>query len=434
MGFEVNVRLLSQLSQDELARLKQRAELDIAGVLTDVQTIVEEVKQRGDDAILEHLEKYDKVKLSTAELKVSPAEFHDAEKKLDTAIKMAIEQATDNITRFHKEQMPREIWFTEIGQGILAGEKITPIEKVGLYVPRGKGSFPSVMLMLAIPAKVAGVRDIIVCTPPNEDGSVDAASLYGASLAGVKNLYKVGGASAIASMAYGTQTIPKVYKIVGPGNPYVSAARRLVYGTVDVGLPAGPSEAVILADGNANPQKVALDLLIEAEHGPDSAAILVTTSKALADAVAEILPVLIKDIPQPRRDYCEKTLSNYGGILVTDNMEDAVDFVNDYAPEHLEVHVREPLTILGQLHNAGEIMLGENTPISISNYCLGTNAVLPTGGFAKVYSSVSVFSFLKRISVSYLTSEGLDKLKTTTKALANYEGFPTHAMAVERRK
>jgi histidinol dehydrogenase len=290
------------------------------------------------------------------------------------------------------------------------------------------------MLMLTIPATVAQVEKVVVCTPPNPDGSVDGASLFAANLVGVKDIYKVGGASAIAGMAYGTPTVPKVDKIVGPGNPYVAAAKWLLYGTVDVGLPAGPSEAIILADDSANPQKVALDLLIEAEHGPDSASTLVTPSRPVADAVATLIPTLVGKLPQPRREYCETVLSGYGGILITDTLKAAIDFVNDYAPEHLEVHVKEPLAILEQLQNAGEIMLGEHTPISISNYCLGTNAVLPTGARAKTYSSVSVFSFLKRTSVSYLTAEGFDRLQATTRTLADYEGFPAHAMAIEKRE
>jgi histidinol dehydrogenase len=434
MGFRVKTRVLSQLSHDEVAQLKRRAETNIEGVIADARLIVEQVKASGDDAILAHLEAFDSVKLTAPELKVSDPEFEEAEQKLDPAVKTAINQAANNITKFHKEQMPSKLWFAELESGILAGEKITPMEKVGLYVPRGKGTFPSVMLMLTIPATVAQVEKVVVCTPPNPDGSVDGASLFAANLVGVKDIYKVGGASAIAGMAYGTPTVPKVDKIVGPGNPYVAAAKWLLYGTVDVGLPAGPSEAIILADDSANPQKVALDLLIEAEHGPDSASTLVTPSRPVADAVATLIPTLVGKLPQPRREYCETVLSGYGGILITDTLEAAIDFVNDYAPEHLEVHVKEPLAILEQLQNAGEIMLGEHTPISISNYCLGTNAVLPTGARAKTYSSVSVFSFLKRTSVSYLTAEGFDRLQQTTRTLADYEGFPAHAMAIEQRE
>jgi len=290
------------------------------------------------------------------------------------------------------------------------------------------------MLMLSIPAMVAKVEKVIVCTPPGEDGTIDAASLYAAELCGVKNVFKLGGIQAIAAMAIGTDTVPKVSKILGPGNTYVTAAKRLLFGTVDVGLPAGPSEAIILADEHADPRIAALDLLIEAEHGPDSAALLVTHSVQVAEGAKAALVGFLEDLPAHRRGFCVTVLSGHGGIMLTSSLEESFAVVNDYAPEHLEILVEDPLGALGKIKNTGEVLLGKHTPISIANYCLGLNAILPTGAFAKSYSSVSLFDFLKRTGVGYLTREGFDSLKETTAVLAEYEGFATHAQAVLKRE
>ena len=388
----------------------------------------------GDTAVVEYVRKFDYAGATSATLKVSEQEFETARKTVDPAIKSAIEQAFTNVREVHQRQMPEEIQLAEIDEGVFAGEKVTPIASAGLYVPRGKGAFPSVMLMLAIPATVAGVKKVIVCTPPDKEGNVEPASLVAAEMAGVKEVYKLGGIQAIAAMALGTATIPKVDKITGPCNIYGSAAKRLLYGTVDVGLPAGPSESIILTDEATDPQLAALDLLVEAEHGPDSAALLVTHSEAVANAVAEHVPQYLQRLPQWRREFCEKGLSSYGGIVLTANLEESIAFVNDYAPEHLEILVKEPFAILGRIENAGEILLGPYTPIPTANYCLGVNAILPTGGFARSYSAVSVFEFLKRSGIGYLTQTGFDRLKKTTHTLADYEGFPAHAMAIKERE
>jgi histidinol dehydrogenase len=281
---------------------------------------------------------------------------------------------------------------------------------------------------------VAKVPKVIVCTPPDKNGFVEPASLVAAQLAGVKDVYKLGGIQAIAAMALGTESIPKVDKITGPCNVYGSAAKRLLYGTVDVGLPAGPSESIILTDETTDPQLAALDLLIEAEHGPDSAALLVTHSEEVALKASEFVSHYLKQLPDWRREFCEKGLSSYGGILLTSSLEESIAFLNDYAPEHLEILVKDPFSILGEIVNAGEILLGPYTPIPTANYCLGVNAILPTGGFARSYSAVSVFDFLKRSGIGYLTREGFNKLKKTAYTLADYEGFPAHALAIKERE
>jgi len=274
---------------------------------------------------------------------------------------------------------------------------------------------------------------VIVCTPPTADGGVDDASLFTAQLCGVKEVYKVGGSQAIAAMAFGTQTIPKVSKVIGPGNAYVSAAKRLLYGKIDVGTPAGPSESIILCDENADAQIAAIDLLIEAEHGPDSTALLVTHSKELAEKVEKLLPDLVDNLPEERKNFCRTVFSHFGGIVLTANLEASLQFVNDFAPEHLEVLVDEPMSVLAEIKNAGEILLGPYTPITTGNFSLGVNAILPTGGFARTFSCVTVFDFLKRSSIGYMTKEGYDSIKDTARKFAEYEGFPAHANAIKLR-
>lgn len=424
---------LKHLSAEARAKIMRRAEQDIRNLLPLAQEVIDRVHNEGDAAVVDYARRFDAKEFDASMLKATPEDFAAARAALSPEIIAAIELAHENILTFHEEQMPEKMWFTEVKPGIMAGEKITPIASAGLYVPRGKGAFPSVMLMLATPAKVAGVPRVVVVTPPRPDGKADDASLVAAEICGVDEVYVVGGMQAVAALAYGTQSIPKVNKIIGPGSSYVSAAKRLLYGTVDVGLPAGPSEAIILADENVDPRLAALDLLVEAEHGPESAAILVTHSRAVAEQAVAILPEYIAQLPEWRRAFVTNVLNNYGGILLTDSLEESIQFVNDYAPEHLEVLVKDPFIALNKLHNAGEILLGELTPIPTANYALGLNAILPTGGFAKTFSSVSVWDFLKRSGVGYLSREGYERLQGAVATLADYEDFPSHAFAIRKR-
>jgi histidinol dehydrogenase len=424
---------LAKLDQEALGRLMRRAEKDIRDLLPLAQEVIDRVRTDGDAGVVEYARRFDAQGFEASMLRATPADFAAARQSLEPNVMDAIQQAHANIHRFHEEQMPEPMWFTEVQPGIMAGEKISPVTSVGLYVPRGKGAFPSVMLMLATPAKVAGVPRIIVVTPPTPEGKADAASLVAAEICGIDEVYVVGGMQAIAALAYGTQSIPRVDKIIGPGSSYVSAAKRLLYGTVDVGLPAGPSESIILCDEHADPRLAALDLLVEAEHGPESAAILVTHSKEVAQKALEILPQYIAELPEWRRKFVENVLSNYGGVLLTNSLDESIQFVNDYAPEHLEVLTQEPFITLNKIRNAGEILLGHMTPIPTANYCLGLNAILPTGGFARSFSSVSVWEFLKRSGVGYLSREGYERLQGITATLADYEDFPAHAMAIRKR-
>lgn len=423
----------AEVSPTDKARLLRRAETDISSLFPLAQEVIDKVRTQGDKGVVKYARKFDAPKFTARMLRAKPSDFRAARKVVSADVVSAIEAAASNIRRFHQEQMPEAMWFTEVSAGIMAGEKVTPVSSVGLYVPRGKGAFPSVMMMLANPAIVAGVPRIVVVTPPTPEGKADAASLVAAEVCGIEELYVVGGIQAVAALAYGTETIPKVAKIVGPGSSYVSAAKRLLYGTVDVGLPAGPSEAIILADEHADPRLCALDLLIEAEHGRESAALLVTHHEALAHEVLRLLPSLIGELPEWRRAFVENVLSNYGGIILTETLEKSIGLVNEYAPEHLEVLTQDPFVTLQKLHNAGEILLGHYTPISTANYALGLNAILPTGGFARSFSSVSVWDFLKRTGVGYLSREGYANLQGTVAILADYEDFPAHAMAIRKR-
>jgi histidinol dehydrogenase len=424
---------LSKLTDETLSRIMRRAETDIRALLPLAQEVIDRVRSGGDSSVVDFARQFDAANFTAVMLRATPDDFASARRAVSPQVVDSIVEAHENIERFHREQMPESMWFTEVRPGIMAGEKVTAVASAGLYVPRGKGAFPSVMLMLATPARVAGVPRVVVATPPTPDGKADAASLIAAEICGIDEVYAVGGMQAVAALAYGTETIPKVSKIVGPGSSYVSAAKRLLYGTIDVGLPAGPSESIVLADEHADPRLAALDLLVEAEHGPDSAAILVTHSAHVAQEALDILPTYIAELPEWRRNFIQSVFSSYGGVLLTGSLEESIQFVNDYAPEHLEILTQDPFVTLNKIRNAGEILLGPLTPIPTANYCLGLNAILPTGGFAKSFSSVSVWDFLKRTGVGYLSYEGYQRLQRITATLADYEDFPAHALAIRKR-
>ncbi len=432
----INFYELSTMSTSQRVHLLRRAELQIDELTERVRPIIQAVRERGDEALVEFTSRFDHVQLSPERLLVGKDEIEQAHRLLDSSVREAIEHALRNVRTFHERQMPQELWFTEVEPGVIAGEKITPITSVGLYVPRGKGAFPSVLYMLATPASIARVPRIVVCTPPGPDGAVDPASLVAADLCGVHEIYRIGGAQAIAALAYGTQTIKRVHKLTGPGSGYVTAAKRLLYGIVDVGLPAGPSESITLADESADPELLARDLLIEGEHGPDSSSLLVTDNRQLTETVMRMLPEKIAALPEWRQNFIHTVFESSegtGGIVLAANMDEAIEFVNDYAPEHLEVQVREPFALIPKLKNAGEILIGRYTPYCTGNYCVGTNACLPTGGFAHTFSCTTVFDFLKRTGIAYVTKEGYTSLNETTRRLAEFEGFPAHANAVTNR-
>jgi len=429
---EVNRYVLAQMSREQRNRLlQQRAQDNLRDVEATVRQVLAAVRSDGDAALVRLTRQYDGAELSQRRLRVSEEEFDRADELVGEDLRAALTQSIQNVRTHHRLQLPPPSWMKEIAPGVLAGERVTPISSVGLYVPRGKGSFPSVMIMLCIPAVIAGVPEIVVCTPPGADGSVDPASLVAARLCGVESIVKVGGAQAIAAMAYGTDSVAKVDKILGPGNRYVTAARRILSDIVDPGPPAGPSESVILCDAAADVEIAARELLVEAEHGEDSAALLVTHSSTLATTVVDRLAGLVGTLPETRAQHCKAVLSHYGGIVITEGLQDSISFVNEYAPEHLRVLAENPFELLPEITHAGEVLLGENTSIAFGNFSIGVNAILPTGRNARTYSCMGVDELLKRSSFAYVSAAGVRSVGPTAVELARYEGFPAHAEAAQ---
>ncbi len=422
-----------QLSPDERGRVLTRSESDVDSVVEIAREIIDDVSSNGDSAIRRLSARLDGFDDSGLPLRVGEAEIDAAVASLDPDVMEALDYAISNVRAVHEHQAPGPLALTEVSPGILAGERTTPLASAGLYVPRGRGSFPSMLYMLAVPAAVAGVDRIVVTTPPDPEGAVDPACLYAARACGVHEVYRVGGAQAVAALAFGTETINRVEKIVGPGSAYVAAAKRLLRERIDVGIPAGPSESLILADDTATASSLAADLLIEAEHGGDSQAILVTTSEALAQEVAGLLPGLIDQTPEPRRAFLERVFESYGMVLLASTMDEAIEIVNEIAPEHLQIRSADPFETMASVRNAGEILLGEHTAFSLANYAAGANAVLPTGGFARTWSGVSVADFTKRASVVRISKNAYPEIARHTAVLAKYEGFYWHHRALTER-
>jgi histidinol dehydrogenase len=413
------------------ARLLERTDVDLRPFIDAALPIIEDVRIEGDEALIRYAQTFDRAELDQSDLRANDGDFVRAFERIDPEVIRAIDYAIDNIRRFHEAQMPDEMWLKEIRPGAFAGERYRPIPSVACYVPGGKAAFPSVTMMATIPAVVANVGKIVIITPPGPDGQIDDAILVAAAKVGVGEIYKSGGAQAVAAAAFGTATIPKVAKVVGAGSPYVTAAKRLLADRIDTGTPAGPSEAIVLADSAANCRIAALDLIAESQHGPDSSAFLVTDSRQMADAVAAAIMNYWVDM-EPERASCSKAVLRgaKGGIVLAPSMDAAVDFVNDYAPEHLEILCADPFAYLGLIHHAGEILLGPRTPIALGNFVLGPNAVLPSGGAARTWSPLSVFDFLKRSSIGYVTPSGYPALAEQARILAAYEGSDGHASAV----
>jgi histidinol dehydrogenase len=421
------------LGESERKRVLSRSDLDISAVVPAVQKVIEAVRRDGDAALVRFSLQFNGADLSSLPLAVSEEEVEKAERGLDREVREAIRFCAGNVRTCHERQLPTPMSLSEVLPGVYAGERVTPVSSVGLYAPRGKGSFPSSTYMMAVPAQVAGVPRRVLVTPPDAEGRCDPATLFAARLCGVHEIYRVGGVQALAALAFGTESIRPVVKLLGPGNQYVTAAKRLLADVVDVGLPAGPSESLILADASADPRRLALDLCIEAEHGPDSQALLVTDSAATAEAVAALLPDLVASLPEPRSSYVSAVLENYGGIIIAASPQEATEIADAVAPEHLQIATADPLETLSRVRNAGEILLGQDTPFSLANYAIGANAVLPTGGRARTCSALSVRDFMKVSSVASLSAAGAHRLRQPAITLADYEGFPAHAKALRER-
>ena len=428
----VSVHELATLTDAQRDKLLSRAEDDLQPFIEGVRPIIKAVIDEGDDAIARFGRKFDgAATLQADELAATREDIDRAFDQLDKAMVDTLSYSADNIRRFHEAQRPPEMWMKEIRPGVLVGERATPIDSVACYSPRGKGSFPSVTLMTAIPASVAGVPQAIILTPPGPDGKVDPATLVAARLAGVEQVFKAGGAQAIAAVAYGTATIPRCFKIVGPGNPWLVAAKRELAGRIDPGLPAGPSETIIFADETANPLVAALDMTIESEHGDDSSAFFVTWDRALADAVVKAIPGYWDEQSEKLAGYSSTVLSGQrGGVVLAPNKQAAYDFINDYAPEHCQVMSKHPYEHLAHIRNASEILLGEHAAGSIANYMMGPNCVLPTSSAARTHSPLGVHDFMKTCSVGHMTASGYREMAPHTHRFASYEGFDGHANAV----
>lgn len=402
-----------------------------ANVVATAATIVEDVLLRGDEALFEYCEKFDQVSPATlGALRVSEEEIEAAFAQVDDELITALQFAAEQITEFHSKQI-RQSWFSTPGDGIMLGSKITPLSRVGIYVPGGRAQYPSSVLMNALPAQVAGVEDIVMVAPPSKEGRIAPITLVAASIAGVTEIYKVGGAQAIAALAYGTHSIKAVDKIVGPGNAYVAAAKKLVNGDVGIDMIAGPSEVLILADETAVPAFVAIDMMAQAEHDPRAATYLVTTDESLIPLVEEALEMLLAE--SPRKEITLQALQNNSVALVCADEVDAIAASDFIAPEHLEVHMDHPFELLGEIHNAGAIFLGPWTPEAIGDYVAGPNHVLPTGGTARFSSPLSVDDFVKKSSVISYSVEALAQDASAVETIATHEGLWSHARSVSLR-
>ncbi len=434
IGSDIRLIDYDQLDEAERHALTLREEDDLSAYMQAVQPILDDIRTRGDAALIDYERKFDVTDSPEwCDLAVSKQEFEAAFDQLSPDLIDVLGDAADNIRAFHQLQMPKSLWINEMRPGVFAGERTTPLKTVALYSPRGKGSFPSVALMTAIPAVVAGVPRPIMLTPPDATGQADPATLVAAKLAGVEEVYKLGGAQAVGAVAYGTQTIPHCLKIEGPGSPYFMAAKQCVHRLIDTGLPAGPSEVIIFATPEISPELAALDLMIESEHGADSSAYLVTTDATYAAKVKAALPKLMEHLSDMRAGYIDQVLSGaFGGIVIAKDEAQAFDFINLYAPEHLQILANHPMDYLDLVENAAEILLGSNTPGSIANYMIGPNCVLPTSGAAKWRSALSVHDFLKTTSIGHLTRQGFQELAPKTHKFASYEGFDAHALAVSQ--
>ena len=423
-----------KLTQDSIAglldNLLKRSPNNYGQYVDAVNEIVEAVRAEGDAAVFGYTKKFDGADLNADNIRVTKEEIEEAYTQVDSEVLEVIRKAIVNIRVYHEKQRQYS-WFDSKPDGTILGQKVTPLSRVGVYVPGGKAAYPSSVLMNIIPAKVAGVEQIIMVTPPGKDGKVNPGTLVAANEAGADVVYKVGGAQAVAALAFGTETIPKVDKIVGPGNIFVALAKKAVYGYVSIDSIAGPSEILVIADETANPRFVAADLLSQAEHDELASAILVTTSEELADRVSEEVDTFVQSLS--RKDILEKSLDNYGYILIAENLDQAVDIANEIASEHLEIVTKNPFEVMTQIKNAGAIFLGEYSSEPLGDYFAGPNHVLPTNGTAKFFSPLSVDDFIKKSSIIYYSKKALEPVKDDIIKFAESEFLTAHANSIKVR-
>ena len=428
MNFKTEIKTYKYPDRAEWGNIQQRPELDVTSLFDTVQTVLNDVQKEGDEAVLRYGERFDNVRVVCVQ--VLSNEMEEAEGLVSDELKKAILTAYRNIKVFHEAQMFKELTVKTMS-GVTCWQRAVPVEKVGLYIPGGTAPLFSSVLMLAVPASIAGCKEIILCTPPNREGKVHPAILYAAKVSGVSRIFKAGGIQAIAAMTYGTETVPKVFKIFGPGNQYVVAAKQLVsLKEVAIDMPAGPSEVEIIADDSANPAYIAADFLSQAEHGADSQSVLVTASEVLAEKVKKEIAHQLSKLP--RRDLAEKSLAHSFVVLLADD-DEIIDFTNQYAPEHLIIQTVNYREMGDRICNAGSVFLGPYTPESAGDYASGTNHTLPTKGYAKMYSGVNLDSFIKKITFQEITKEGLQRLGPTIEIMAEAEQLDAHKNAVSVR-
>lgn len=427
---EIKPQRIEDLSPEKKKTIMERSMEDIASIYEDMRRIVDDIKSRGDAVALEHYRKH-KHDIAPSDLEVTKEEIAAAYKQVDTKVVDCLKMAAQNISKFHQAQLEREMWSIEVRDGILAGRITRAMDIVGCYIPGGTAVYPSSVLMTVLPARVAGVGQIVAVTPPGKGMVANPATLVAADIAGCNRIFKVGGPWGVAGLAYGTETMPRVDKIVGPGNKYVTAAKMLVYGQVDIDSPAGPSESLILSDHTGDPELITWDFLSQVEHDPDSAAVLVTPIEKIAEEVCEIINREYDSLP--RKEIFESSLTKHSYVLIAKNMEQAIDFTNEYAAEHLQVLTRDPFITLNRIKHAGSIFLGPYAPVPVGDYASGTNHVLPTGQCARMFSGLSVDDFIKKPTFQYLSKKGLASLKDIVVTLAEAEGLPIHAKAVKAR-
>ena len=424
------IRLDEEKKQNILEGLLKRDPNQYGQYADTVQQIVDDVKMRRDQALFEYTEKFDHAKIDASTIRVTEEEIQEAMDKVDPSLLSVMKKSMENIRDHHSRQV-RQSWFSSRPDGTILGQKITALESVGVYVPGGKAAYPSTVLMNIIPAEVAGVERIVMVTPPGADGKVNPVTLTAAHLAGATEVYKVGGAQAIAALAFGTQSVPRVNKIVGPGNIFVALAKKAVYGHVSIDSIAGPSEILVIADETANPRYVAADLLSQAEHDELASAILVTTSMELAQAVSKEVDQFLETLS--RRAILEKSLENYGYILVTDTLDEAIQTANEIASEHLEIATKNPFEVMTKIRNAGAIFIGEYSSEPLGDYFAGPNHVLPTNGTAKSFSPLGVDDFIKKSSIIYYSKDALRKAHRDIEAFAQSEQLTAHANSIRVR-
>ena len=418
-------------AQAELQRISDRnIGEDIQPKEEIVKNIVTNIKHNGDRALLDYTEKFDRQVYTASQLKVSGSELDAAYQQISKDLLSAIQTACQKIEAFHRQRVPKS-WVKFEEDSVVLGKRYTPVDRAGLYVPGGRASYPSTVLMNAVPAKVAEVPRIVMVTPPGQDGKINPAVLVAAQEAGIEEIYRVGGAQAVAALAYGTETIPKVDVITGPGNIYVTLAKKMVYGTVGIDSLAGPSEVLVIADEQANPVYVAADLLAQAEHDPMAAAILITTDENLAKKVQDEVTKQLAN--HPRKILTEKAIAHYGLIVVVDSLTEAAELSNLFAPEHLELEIAEPWELINQIRHAGAIFIGNSTPEATGDYLAGPNHTLPTSGAARYASALGVETFMKHSSLIEYSSTALKKMSSTIQILAQAEGLPSHSDSVKFR-